>query len=173
MRCWPWRRAGLGLRQALQRPEIRLVWDRLMLRLPLIGGIAREILAARLSRTLGMLLINGVALLPALGIVEEVLGNKAAQKAVPTPAESAKTGQGISRALGTAAIFPTRLVHLLRLGEETAQLGPLSLRAADCSRSAPASLCSAWWRCWCRPSPFSWVLRWRASSPRCCWPCSA
>jgi general secretion pathway protein F len=121
----------LGLRQALQRPDIRLIWDRLMLRLPLTGGIAREILATRLSRTLGMLLINGVALLPALGIVEEVLGNKAAQHAVREAAESAKTGQGMSRALGTAGIFPTRLVHLLRLGEETAQLGPLSLRAAD------------------------------------------
>jgi general secretion pathway protein F len=122
---------GLGLRQALTRPEFRLVWDRLMLRLPLTGGIAREILAARLSRTLGMLLINGVSLLPALGIVQEVLGNKAAQHAVGAAAESAKTGQGMSRALGAAGIFPSRLVHLLRLGEETAQLGPLSLRAAD------------------------------------------
>ena len=122
---------GLGLRQALTRPEIRLVWDRLMLRLPLTGGIAREILAARLSRTLGMLLINGVALLPALGIVQEVLGNKAAQAAVGAASESAKTGQGMSRALGAAGIFPSRLIHLLKLGEETAQLGPLSLRAAD------------------------------------------
>jgi general secretion pathway protein F len=123
--------AGLGLHQALQRPGIRLVWDRLMLRLPLTGGIAREILATRFARTLGMLLINGVALLPALGIVEELLGNKAAQIAVHAAAESAKTGHGMSRALGAAGVFPTRLVHLLRLGEETAQLGPLSLRAAD------------------------------------------
>lgn len=122
---------GLGLRQALTRPEIRLVWDRLMLRLPLTGGIAREILAARLSRTLGMLLANGVALLPALGIVQEVLGNKAAQVAVGAASESAKTGQGMSHALGAAGIFPSRLIHLLKLGEETAQLGPLSLRAAD------------------------------------------
>ncbi len=122
---------ALGLRQALTRPEIRLVWDRLMLRLPLTGAIAREILATRFARTLGMLLLNGVALLPALGIVQEVLGNSAAQYAVRAAAESAKTGQGMSRALGAAGIFPTRLVHLLRLGEETAQLGPLSLRAAD------------------------------------------
>ncbi|GAN79408.1 type II secretion system F family protein [Acidocella aminolytica] len=122
---------GLGLRQALTRPEIRLVWDRLMLRLPLTGPIAQEILAARLSRTLGMLLINGVALLPALAIVQEVLGNKAAQKALGTAAESAKGGHGMSRALGATGIFPSRLIHLLKLGEETAQLGPLSLRAAD------------------------------------------
>lgn len=122
---------ALGLRQALTRPGFRLVWDRLMLRLPLAGGIAQEILAARLSRTLGMLLINGVALLPALGIVQEVLGNKAAQHAVGTAAETAKAGQGMTRALAASGIFPSRLVHLLKLGEETAQLGPLSLRAAD------------------------------------------
>ncbi|OYV32259.1 MAG: hypothetical protein B7Z80_27510 [Rhodospirillales bacterium 20-64-7] len=122
---------GLALRQALTRPDIRLIWDRLLLRLPLTGGIAREILAARLARTLGMLLSNGVALLPALGIAQDVLGNTAAQHAVGAAAENAKTGGGMSRALGEAGIFPARLVHLLRLGEETAELGPLALRAAD------------------------------------------
>lgn len=121
----------LGLRQALAQPVWRRRWDMALLRLPLLGAIAREILAARFARTLGMLLDNGVALLPALSIAQEVLNNKAAEAAVAGAAESAKAGQGMAAALGRAAVFPTRLVHLLRLGEETAQLGPLSLRAAD------------------------------------------
>jgi general secretion pathway protein F len=50
---------------------------------------------------------------------------------VRAAAESAKTGQGISRALQSTGLFPARLVQLLRLGEETAQLGPLALSAAD------------------------------------------
>jgi len=121
----------LAARQALQKPAPRLFADRLMLRLPLLGGLSREILAAQLARTLGMLLVNGVPLLAALAIVRDVLGNRAAQNAVTTVMESAKSGQGMATALERTAIFPSRLVHLLRLGEATAQLGKLALRAAD------------------------------------------
>jgi general secretion pathway protein F len=122
---------ALVLRQVLQMPAPRLIADRLLLRLPIIGGLSREILAARFARTLGMLLINGVPLLAALGIVQEVVGNRAVQSAVSAASESAKTGHGLGAALQRSAVFPTRLVNLLRLGEATAQLGPLALRAAD------------------------------------------
>jgi general secretion pathway protein F len=122
---------ALALQQVLRLPAPRLVADRLVLRLPILGGLTREILAARFARTLGMLLVNGVPLLAALRIVQDVLGNSAAQEAVVAAAESAKTGQGMTRALQRTAVFPSRLMHLLRLGEETAQLGPLALRAAD------------------------------------------
>jgi general secretion pathway protein F len=122
---------GFGIQRALKRPEWRLKADLLLLRLPLVGGITREILAARLTRTLGMLLSNGVPLLAALGIVREVLENRAAQGAVTAASESAKNGQGMSVALTNSPVFPARMVHLLRLGEATAQLGPLALRAAD------------------------------------------
>jgi general secretion pathway protein F len=121
----------LGLRQGLKRPEWRLTADRFLLRLPLAGGITREILAARLARTLGMLLINGVPLLAALAVSGDVLGNRAAQAAVTAASDSAKSGQGIALALQKSAVFPLRMVHLLRLGEATAQLGPMALRAAD------------------------------------------
>ncbi len=44
---------------------------------------------------------------------------------------SAKGGAGLSRPLAEAGVFPARTIHLLRLGEETAQLGPMALRAAE------------------------------------------
>jgi len=122
---------ALVARQALQKPGPRLAADRLLLRLPIIGGITREILAARFARTLGMLLGNAVPLLQALAIVRDVLGNHAAREAVAAAAESVKTGQSMTKPMQNSAIFPSRLVHLLRLGEATAQLGPLALRAAD------------------------------------------
>lgn len=128
--------AGLGLLglasyQALRQPGPRLGWDRFLLRLPIIGGLMREILSARFARTLGMLLVNGVPLLTALSMAQDVLGNMAAQEAVGEAAEHVKTGQGMAGTLARNGIFPSRLVHLLRLGETTAQLGPLALRAAD------------------------------------------
>ncbi len=117
--------------QALRRPAVRTVWDRTLLRLPVIGKLSSELLAARFSRTLGTLLQNGVPLVSALGIVLEVTDNKAGEAAVRAATESAKGGAGLSRPLQQSGIFPLRMVYLLRLGEETAQLGPMALRAAE------------------------------------------
>jgi general secretion pathway protein F len=123
--------AFLAARQALARPGPRFWWDRTLLRLPIVGTLAREVLAARFARTLGTLLQNGVPLVAALGIVADVIGNAAAETAVKKATESAKGGAGLSRPLQQAGIFPVRTVYLLRLGEETAQLGGMSLRAAE------------------------------------------
>ena len=121
---------ALVLRAALKRPGPRLLVDRMLLRVPIVGGLLREILAARFTRTLGTLMLNGVALIAAMGIVRETIGNLAAVAAVDDATVSAKGGAGLSRPLGEAGIFPRRTVYLLRLGEENAQLGAMALRAA-------------------------------------------
>jgi general secretion pathway protein F len=122
---------GVTFRQALKRPAVRVVWDRWMLHVPVLGKLSRELLAARLSRTLGTLLQNGVPLVAALGIVVDVIDNTAGEAALRSATESAKGGAGLSRPLQAAGIFPIRMVYLLRLGEETAQLGQMALRAAE------------------------------------------
>ena len=122
---------GLIARQLLARPAYRLKFDRLLLHLPVAGGLLRETLAARLTRTLGSLLQNGVPLIPALGIAKDALGNLAAAAAVEAAALKAKDGAGLSRPLAAAGLFPTRTIHLLQLGEEAAQLAAMSLKAAD------------------------------------------
>jgi general secretion pathway protein F len=121
----------LGARQLLARPAYRLKFDRMLLHLPIVGGLLRETLAARLTRTLGSLLQNGVPLIPALGIAKDALGNLAAAAAVDAAAVGAKGGAGLARPLAAAGLFPARTIHLLQLGEEAAQLAPMSLKAAD------------------------------------------
>ena len=91
----------------------------------------RELVAARFTRTLGTLLINGVPLIAALTIVQDAVGNRAAIGAVARAALRAKGGAGLAGPLEESGVFPPRTTHLLRLGEETAQLGPMSLRAAE------------------------------------------
>jgi general secretion pathway protein F len=118
-------------RQALRLPRPRLLVDRWILRLPVIGALAREVVAARFSRTLGTLVLNGVPLIGALGIVVETIGNLAGVQAIERAAVSAKGGAGLAGALGESGVFPLRTVYLLRLGEETAQLGKMALRAAE------------------------------------------
>lgn len=122
---------GLLLRQALRQPTVRLRVDRVVLGLPVIGGLAREVLAARFNQTLGTLLQNGVPLIAALGIVRDAVGNLAGAAAIDRATVSAKGGAGLSQPLAEAGIFPLRTIYLLRLGEETAQLGVMALRAAE------------------------------------------
>jgi general secretion pathway protein F len=123
--------AGLAAHRLLAQPVYRLPVDRLLLRLPVVGALLRETVAARLTRTLGSLIENGVPLIPALGIAKDALGNLAAAAAVEAAALKAKDGAGLARPLAAAGLFPTRTIHLLQLGEEAAQLAAMSLKAAD------------------------------------------
>jgi general secretion pathway protein F len=118
-------------RAALRRDSIRLVVDRVLLHAPLIGGLTQEVLAARFTRVLGTLLQNGVALIPALAIVRDAMGNRAARVAVDRASLAARGGASLTPALESGGVFPPRTIHLLRLGEETAQLAGMALRAAD------------------------------------------
>ena len=118
-------------RLALRQPSVRLTVDQMSLRLPVIGGLLQEVLAARFTRVLGTLLQNGVALIPALSIVRDAMGNLAARQAVDRASLTARGGGSLTPDLATARVFPPRAIHLLRLGEETAQLAGMALRAAD------------------------------------------
>jgi general secretion pathway protein F len=121
----------LALRLALRVPAVQLWWHAALLRLPVVGGLAQEILAARVARLLGTLLTNGVQLMPALAILRDAVGNRAVVAAIDRAAETAREGRGLSAALAASGVLPARMVHLLRLGEEQAQLGAMALRAAD------------------------------------------
>lgn len=115
----------------LADPDHRQRIDRWLLNLPLLGGLWRETLAARFTRTLGTLLKNGVSLIAALGIAESTLGNREARLKVGAATDKVRTGAGLAASLEGFSIFPIRTIHLLRLGEETAQLAQMALRAAD------------------------------------------
>lgn len=123
--------AGFAIREALRRPATRMQADRLLLRVPVAGGLAREIMAAQLCRTLGTLVLNGVPLIAALGIARDAVTNGLAVQAIDAATGSAKAGRGLAEPLGLAGVFPQRTIYLLRLGEETAQLGQMALRAAE------------------------------------------
>ena len=122
---------ALVVRAAFRLPRFRLAMDRLLLRVPIVGGLLREVLAARFTRVLGTLLVNGVSLISALGFVRDALGNRAAMAAVERATASARAGGGLALPLAEGRVFPLRTTHLLRLGEENAELGPMALRAAD------------------------------------------
>jgi len=124
---------GLGvlIRRLLAEPQFRLVFDGWVLRLPVVGGLSREIAAARFCRVLGTMLQNGVPLVGALAITADAVGNLAAAGMVRGAITAVKGGQRLAPFIEQARVFPQRTSHLLRLGEETASLGILALRAAE------------------------------------------
>jgi general secretion pathway protein F len=122
---------GLGAYRSLQTSQVRLAVERMTLRLPIIGLLVRRIQAARLTRTLGTLLCNGVNLVTALGIGHDVLGNLTAAAIVDRAASKVRAGGRLAPALAEGQFFPVQTVQLLQLGEETGRLGEMALRVAD------------------------------------------
>ncbi|MBE2293433.1 MAG: type II secretion system F family protein [Phycisphaerales bacterium] len=119
------------MRQQLGQPESRARWDDRFLRLPLFGDLIAKVETARLSRTLGTLLGNGVSLLSALTIVRETLSNQVLANALGEVAEHVKTGRGLADPLLEAGRFPKLAVQMIRVGEETGQLQEMLLQVAD------------------------------------------
>lgn len=118
-------------RQQLSQPESRARWDDWFLRLPLFGDLIAKVETARLSRTLGTLLGNGVSMLNALTIVRETLSNQVLAGALGEVAEHVKTGRGLADPLLEAGRFPKLAIQMIRVGEETGQLQEMLLQVAD------------------------------------------
>lgn len=119
------------VRRKLNQPDSRARWDRWLLRAPLFGDLIAKVETARLTRTLGTLLGNGVSLLSALTIVRETLTNQVMASALGEVAEHAKTGRGLAEPLLEAGHFPKLAVQMIRVGEETGQLQEMLIQVAD------------------------------------------
>lgn len=137
VRDYWWVGLGLGLtlvaagRRALQQPSVRDAVDHMVLRLPLFGALVLRVEMARFARTLGTLLGNGVALLTALSIVRETLGNTRLIDATDGVAESVRGGRGLAEPMAAAECFPPLAVHMIRVGEESGELQSMLLQVAD------------------------------------------
>lgn len=123
--------AYIGMQRRLEDADFRLRWDRWLLRLPLIGDLIGKLEVARLTRTLGTLIGNGVALLTALAIVKETLGNAYMAHTLTQVSAELKEGKGLGGPLMETGVFPRLAVHLIQVGEETGKLQDMLLRIAD------------------------------------------
>jgi len=112
-------------------PDSRLVWDLRILKMKWIGDLVAKIEAARLARTTGTLLINGVPLLGALSIARNVIGNTVLQQVVVDATNQVKTGNGLARTLAKGDYFPRLALQMISVGEETGQLDQMLLKVAD------------------------------------------
>jgi len=119
------------IRRQMQHAESRARIDRWLLRVPLVGGLVTRIDTARLTRTLGTLLANGVPILSALAIARDTIGNAALRKALGEAATAVKEGKGVADPLGRSRRFPQLAVRLIAVGERSGHLEQMLLKVAD------------------------------------------
>ena len=112
-------------------PAWRRALDAWMLRRKLLGALVVRLETARLARTLGTLVKNGVPLMQALTIARNVLGNRVLAEAVEVAAEEVKTGSGLAHALGRREVFPRLALQMVQVGEESGELDGMLLKVAD------------------------------------------
>lgn len=117
--------------RSLKNESFRLRIDSLLLRLPLIGQLVRNLHAARLARTLSTMVAGGLPLLEGLKLTTETVRNRALRAASADVAEAVRIGGSFSGALRKASIFPPILVYLTASGETAGRLDMMLERAAD------------------------------------------
>lgn len=109
----------------------RHAWDKLKLKMPIIGPVVSKVAISRFTRTLGTLISSGVPILQALTIVKETAGNVIISNAVNSVHESVKEGETITAPLEASGVFPPMVISMVDVGEQTGALPEMLLKIAD------------------------------------------
>jgi general secretion pathway protein F len=123
--------ALLAIDRKRRDPAFRARFDAWLLKRRFIGVLIARLETARLTRTLGTLLRNGVPLLSALGISRNVLSNLALTADVGAAADDVKNGHGLSASLSKGKRFPRLALQMIQVGEESGALDTMLLKTAD------------------------------------------
>lgn len=117
-----WRKSAWG------RPQ----WDRVRLRIPAkIGATVQKIALARWSRTFSALYSAGVPIMQAIEVTGQTAGNAVIEDAMEAVIESVKSGGSLAEPLRDAPIFPSMVVQMIAVGEETGNLDAMLSKVAD------------------------------------------
>lgn len=120
-----------GLIGFLRSPEGARLWDGSKLRLPFMGPVFMSSALGRFARTLGTLVKSGVSLLPALKIVENTIGNLVLAGLIARVSEETRGGDSLATPLRKLGVFPSTVVQMINVGEETGRLDEMLLKVAE------------------------------------------
>jgi len=127
--------ALVGIMMAIKRyygtVNGRIVIDRLLLKIPIVGDLIRKASVAKFTRTLGTLITSGVPLLEGLSICAKTSGNKVIEEALMNARVSISGGKTISEPLAKCNVFPKMVTHMIAVGESTGALDAMLGKIAD------------------------------------------
>lgn len=133
---WWWILALLGggyfvFSRVIKMPAGRLLWDSFTLRMPIFGVIILKVAVSKFSRTLSTLVKSGIAILPALEIVSKTSENARIEKIIVDLMASVKRGETLAGPLDRSNVFPSMVVRMIAIGEETGELEEMLSKIAD------------------------------------------
>ncbi len=121
----------VGLKFWKRTPKGALTYDKIMLKVPLIGNLNRVSAVARFSRTFGTLVASGVPILQALLITRDTAGNMIVADSISKTHDAVREGESIVSPMSTCAVFPPMMISMVDVGEETGQLPDMLMKVAD------------------------------------------
>lgn len=106
-------------------------FDSYLLRMPIYGPLVTKVILSRFARIFANLLWSGVAVVEAIRIVSGAVGNEVYRQRLLLLRQDIKNGQKIAESLEDDPLFPDLLISMIRVGEETAQIGTTVIKIAD------------------------------------------
>jgi general secretion pathway protein F len=124
---WPVLAGGVlvliwAVRRTVRTETGRILADRLILKLPLIGDVARMVSISRLSSTLSTMLASGVQLLEAMDVSRRVMNNRVLEHAVEEARQNIREGETIAEPLKRSGEFPSLVTHMIAVGERSGEM---------------------------------------------------
>ena len=121
-----------GVRYAIRKTRKgQYLWDRIRIRMPLIGSMVHKMAMARFSQTLSTLLRSGVPLITALSIAKNVVANTLIADAVDQAARDVQEGQSLANALAKSTLFPPFALQMIAMGEQSGTLEEMLAKIAS------------------------------------------
>src|SRR5208283_4320290 len=112
-------------------PIGRVQFEQVIYSLPVIGNLTKLIVVERFAAQMAILIESGVPILYALEITEKLVDNKTCGFVVAQVREGVREGKGMADALLEAGFFPMMAVQMIKVGEETGELGKMLKHVAD------------------------------------------
>ena len=109
--------------RALQTPEGQLFFDSIKLDIPLLGDLYLKLYLSRIADNFSTMLASGVAVVEMIDITATVVGSRTFEEILKETSEAVKAGSSISEALGKHEDIPGIMIAMIRVGEETGELG--------------------------------------------------
>ncbi len=126
-----WIGAIYGVRRWMRSESGKPIWHRMILRMPLIGGLARKINVARFARTLGTMLSSGVPMLRALDTAKQIVANVILRKAIEEAKQAVTEGESLAVTLKRSGHFPAMVTHMIAVGERAGALEAMLERISE------------------------------------------
>jgi type IV pilus assembly protein PilC len=121
----------VGFSAGIRTKKGRALFDRVILKMPILGPVLRKVAVARFTRTMGTLLASGVAILDAMEIVAKTAGNVVIQDAIMYARQKISEGKNMAEPLLETKVFPSMVVQMIGVGEQTGAMDTMLQKIAD------------------------------------------